>query len=262
MHLLLPPSEAKRPGGRGQPLSRRRAQSPLAGARAAAQDALAETLTLPDAAGRLVLPAGAREQALAANRCVEQSPTMPAIRRYTGVVYDGLGHDALTPAAQRLARRSVWIFSGLFGVVRGDEAVPDYRVPAAARLAGVGIAGTFWRPHLEGALPALLRSGLIVDLRSTDYAAMWHAPRQLRDRVVTVRMLSPAPDGALKVISYNSKFAKGQLAAALLEAEAMGEQIRTADDIAEVWCATGGTVSPAAPVTRSGMTGALDLVTG
>ena len=52
-------------------------------------------------------------------------------------------------------------------------AVPDYRVPAKATLPGIGVAATFWRPVLGVTVPALLAPGLVVDLRSSDYAAMW-----------------------------------------------------------------------------------------
>jgi cytoplasmic iron level regulating protein YaaA (DUF328/UPF0246 family) len=163
------------------------------------------------------------------------APTRPALDRYAGVVYDGLGVPDLEPAAQRLAGREILVFSGLFGVVRGDEAIPDYRVPAKSVLPGIGIAGTFWRPVLDGALPALLGRGPIVDLRSSDYAAMWRPGRDLAERVVTVRVLSRLPSGEWGVISYNSKFAKGRLAAALVRRRAAGRPVTGVEDVAAAW---------------------------
>lgn len=218
-------------------------------------DALQATLTWPDVAARLRLPAGVVEAALAANAAVRTSGTLPAVQRYTGTVYEGLAYDQLSPAAQRLARRACWTFSGLFGVLRGDEPTPDYRVPATADLVGIGPAVTYWRRALTPLAPALFARGLVVDLRSTDYAAMWRVPRTLQERVVPVRVLSPAPDGTDKVISYNSKLAKGRLAAALLESAAAGRPIRSADDIAEVWTGHGGRGA------RATAAGGLDLYT-
>jgi cytoplasmic iron level regulating protein YaaA (DUF328/UPF0246 family) len=243
VHLLLPPSEGKTAGGRGRPLRRQPGgDDPLSRSR---RDAIAALLALisgdaGDAAEALLLPAGVAADALATNAAVLDSPTTPALRRYAGVVYDGLGFAALAPAEQRVAVRSTWIFSGLFGVVRGGEAVPNYRVPAKAVLPGIGLASTFWRRTLTDTLTFALRRGVIIDLRSTDYAAMWRPGRAMADRVVAVRVLSPVPRGGHAVISYNSKFAKGRLAAALIRRFAAGAPVEHADDVAAAWLECGG----------------------
>jgi cytoplasmic iron level regulating protein YaaA (DUF328/UPF0246 family) len=192
------------------------------------------------AATALLLPPALIDAALAANAAVRDSATLPALRRYAGTVYEGLDHQSLDPAQQRVAARTVLTFSGLFGVVRGDEPVPNYRVPAKAVLPGVGVAATAWRPVLDQAMPALLDRGLVVDLRSSDYAAMWRPRGEIATRTVRVRVLSPLPSGGRGVVSYPSKFAKGQLAAALVRRLAAGEQVRTADDVATTWLAAGG----------------------
>ncbi|MBN9619288.1 MAG: peroxide stress protein YaaA, partial [Actinobacteria bacterium] len=130
MHLLLPPSEGKTAGGRGRPLRSRPADDTLLGqARATTLKALRELVGGdPGAAAEaLLLPSGVAAEALATNARVLDTPTTPALRRYAGVVYDGLGYADLPADQQRLAGRTVLIFSGLFGVVRGDEPVPHYR---------------------------------------------------------------------------------------------------------------------------------------
>lgn len=239
MRVLLPPSEAKQPGGRGRPLSARAGHPLLGDARARALDALATLLAggRTAAARALLLPPATVDDALAANGGVRTSPTQPALRRYAGVVYDGLASVALDAAAERAAARSLMVFSGLFGVVRADEPVPLYRVPAKAVLPGIGVAATFWRPVLTSAMPDLLGrgAGLIVDLRSSDYAAMWRPRGALAERTVQVRVLSPLPAGGRGVVSYPSKFAKGELAGALARAVATGRTVQAAHDVAEIW---------------------------
>lgn len=252
MRLLLPPSEAKHPGGRGRPLSARPPHPVLGDARRDVQDALARLLAGPRqaAAKALLLPPATVDDALEANARVAACGTLPALRRYAGVVYDGIAAAGLTPAEQRLAARTVLVFSGLLGVVRGDEAVPLYRVPAKAVLPGVGVAATFWRPVLDAALPHLLDRGLIVDLRSSDYAAMWRPRGAEAARTVTVRVLSPLPGGGRGVVSYPSKFAKGRLAAALVRRAAAGGRVGCADDVAAAWLEDGGA---GAEVTSAGL---------
>ncbi|MEO6887165.1 MAG: peroxide stress protein YaaA [Jatrophihabitantaceae bacterium] len=242
MHILLPPSEGKRSGGRGRSLTAHPDAGPLALARTAALDSLATLLAGdPDvAAGALLLPPAVTADALAANAVVRTSPTTAALSRYAGVVYDGLAYGTLSHGARLLARRSVYIFSGLFGVVRGDENVPLYRVPAKAVLPRLGVAGTYWRPILSDLLPNLLGRGLIIDLRSNDYASMWRPDKAIRERVVSVRILSPTPTGTRAVISYPSKFGKGRLAGALLETLAGGTPITCPQDVADAWISCGG----------------------
>ncbi len=242
MHLLLPPSETKNAGGRGRPLSGRAPHPTLAAARADVLAALAELLDgdRATAARALALPPKTVDSALDADRAVVTSRTTPALTRYAGTVYDGLDYAGLAPAAQRYAERCVLVFSGLFGVVRGNESIPDYRVPAKAVLPGIGTVGTFWRRALDDILPGMVRRGLVVDLRSTDYSAMWRPPRDLADRVITVRVLSPLPQGGLGVVSYASKLGKGRLAAELISRAAGGDVAGSPDDVAQAWLACGG----------------------
>jgi cytoplasmic iron level regulating protein YaaA (DUF328/UPF0246 family) len=243
VRVLLPPSELKTSGGRGRPWRDRSVDDPLSAARARALHALGELVTGDpgDAAAALHLPTGVADAALTLNAAVLDSPTTQALRRYAGVVYDGLHFGTLAPAAQRIARRSTFIFSGLFGVVRGDEPTPAYRVPAKAVLPGLGVASTYWRPVLDDVLPGLLGNGLVVDMRSADYAAMWRPRGALAERVLTVRVLSPVPRGGHAVVSYSSKLAKGNLLAALVSRIAEGGEVATAQDVAAAWLACGGT---------------------
>lgn len=243
MHLLLPPSEAKSTGGRGRPLPNQNPHPLLGADREAVLDALARLLDgRPDQAAKaLLLPPAVAADALAANARVRTAPTLPALRRYQGVVYDGLDFGALTEREQRRAMRSLWVFSGLFGVVRGDEPIPTYRVPAKAVLPDVGVVGTYWRPRLDVVLPQLLRGrGPVVDLRSSDYAAMWRPRGDLAARTISVRVLSPLPGGGTGVVSYSSKLAKGRLAAALVRRSAAGDKVNAVDDVAAAWLAAGG----------------------
>lgn len=244
MRILLPPSEAKNPGGRGRCLdAASRPAQPIDEPRQLALDSLAQLLHSPDAAGALLLPGSVVQAAIEMNRQVRSSPTMPAVQRYSGVVYDGLDIRVRSAAVRALAGRQLLIFSGLFGILRGAEPIPAYRVPAKAVLPNLGVVGTFWRPRLTELMPGLLeRAGLIVDLRSTDYAAMWlPAPADAEAaRLVSVRVLSRKPGGGEAVISYPSKLAKGKLTGALLERHAARLSVRSAEDVAAAWSGLGG----------------------
>ncbi|MCW2528670.1 MAG: hypothetical protein JWM76_3530 [Pseudonocardiales bacterium] len=240
MRLLLPPSEGKTTGGRGAPLaSGRYGEGELGEWRRFLCEMVESTARGPraEAVATFRLPAAVADDALAANAVVTTSGTRAALDRYAGVVYEGLAVPAMTPAQRRIANRSILIFSGLFGVVTGGEAIPNYRVPAATKLVGRATLGSFWRPVLPSVMPERLgRKDFVIDLRSTDYAAMWRPELSpAHDRFVTVRMLSPTRTGRLAVVSYFSKHAKGRLANALIAREADGYKIRSVDDVVQIW---------------------------
>jgi cytoplasmic iron level regulating protein YaaA (DUF328/UPF0246 family) len=260
VRILLPPSEAKRRGGGGRALSARHlrvAGTDLLGPRAAVLAALERTLSGPAPDERLLLPASVAATALADNARVLTSPTMPAMLRYQGVVFEGLAASELSKAAQTLASSSLLIFSGLFGVLGAAEPIPAYRVPAKAKLDGIGVVGTYWQEHLRPVLPELLgKRHAVIDLRSSDYAGMWRAQpgSDLAERVISVRIISPKPDGSYGVVSFASKYAKGMLAAACLERAvgALGRfersDVRSAADVAETWLSIGGLDAHVLPV--------------
>ncbi len=211
-------------------------------ARAPVISSLLRLCDSPEAGKALLLPPSVADGAVSANLAVLSAPTRAALDRYCGVLYEGLDAASLSPTERRSADRCVLIFSGLFGVLTAGEAVPEYRVPAKAVLPGIGTAASYWRGQLASLLPERLGSGLVVDLRSTDYRAMWQPSKTGvgTNRVATVRVLNRRPSGSLGVISYPSKHHKGRLAAALVRRAAAGSTAHSVDDIVDTWRELGG----------------------
>lgn len=216
MLVLLPPSEGKAAGGDGPPVGRRPVLSTpdLARGRSDLLDALRRAArTDPPALARgLRLPAGVAAAALAADARARTAPTMPALDRYTGVVYQALGVATLTPTARRRAEELVLVSSGLWGVVRGSDLVPDYRVPASGTVPGLGGVTAHWRVPLAAAMPGVVGDHAVLDLRSSDYSGMWRPAGELAERVVAVRVLAQRGAGARRttsVVSFHAKTVKG-----------------------------------------------------
>ena len=221
MLVLLPPSEGKATAARGRPLALDGLSLPaLTGARAAVLDELAQLCEGDEdkAADVLGLSAGLRGE-IAKNAGLRTAPALPAGELYTGVLYDALGLATLEPAALRRARQSLLVFSGLWGALRLTDRVPSYRCSMGVRLPGAGGLAAYWRPHLEAALPEAAGGGLVLDLRSSAYAAAWKPGGDLARRTATVRVLQVAVvDGVEKrtVVSHFNKATKGRLVRALL----------------------------------------------
>lgn len=261
MRILLPPSETKHPGGSGTPLGNAGAtggpaDDPLTTTRRTVLDAVRRLCTEhPERAVELLrIPPAVAETALATNREVFDAPTMPALDRFTGVLFDAFAPATLTPAARRRADEMVLVFDGAFGVLRGDEPTPDHRVPAAATLPELGGLAAVWRPVLAEVLRERLDGHLVVDLRSTDYAAMWRPVATDASCVVPVRILveQRTAAGTKQVVSsVPSKVGKGLLARALCTTR---RQVRNERDLRAVATAAGFRIA------TGSQAGALDLL--
>ncbi|HEY4152604.1 MAG TPA: peroxide stress protein YaaA [Pseudolysinimonas sp.] len=212
MLILLPPSETKLDGGDpGRPLSLDALSFPaLAKPRQRALNAFRRLARNRGAATALRLgPTQAHE--LARNRLVEAGPTMPAIERFDGVLYEGLDVPSLTAAARDFARDHVAIASALFGLVRADDPIPAYRLSPDSRLPGTPLKA-LWSEPVSAVIAA--HPGMILDLRSEAYVALGPSPRRAESWYL--RVVSEGDDGRQRALNHFNKKAKGELTRALL----------------------------------------------
>ncbi|MFD9562469.1 peroxide stress protein YaaA [Streptomyces sp. NPDC059994] len=261
MLVLLPPSEGKAGGGRGTPLKEEALSLPgLRTARAAVLDELVE-LCLGDedkARDVLGLSEGLRGE-VAKNAELRTAGTRPAGEIYTGVLYDALGLATLDPAAKRRAAKSLLVFSGLWGAVRITDRIPSYRCSMGVKLPGPGALGAYWRGVMDPVMTEAAGTGLVLDLRSSAYAAAWKPRGEVAGRTATVRVLhSQIVDGVEKrsVISHFNKATKGRLVRDLLLAGAApADPARLVEALRDL----GYAVECAAPA-KPGKAWALDVV--
>ncbi|MFJ5232299.1 peroxide stress protein YaaA [Kitasatospora sp. NPDC088391] len=223
MLVLLPPSEGKAAPEAGVPVDVARLSLPgLTGAREKALAALVE-LSAGDqdrAAEVLGLSPGLRGE-LAKNAGLLTAGARPAGEVYTGVLFDNLGLAKLDGAARARAERALLVFSGLWGAVRITDRIPPYRCAMGVKLPPLGALGGYWRGVLDGVLPEVAADGLVLDLRSSAYAAAWKPAGAVAARTATVRVLHEREaDGVLKrsVVSHFNKATKGRLVRDLLTA--------------------------------------------
>ena len=209
--VLLPPSETKRDEGDGPPLALEALGfADLNPLRSALVDELVE-LAADRPACRSALGISARQDAeIDRNAALCSSPTLPAIDRYTGVLYDALDIGSLKGAAAQRARSRLAVGSALFGLLRAGDPVPAYRLSASAKLPGGHTLAARWRPLLDPVLARIAAGELVVDLRSGSYAALGRVPG-----AVAVDVLAEHPDGRRTVVSHFNKAHKGRLARSL-----------------------------------------------
>ena len=210
MLLLLPPSETKRDGGMdGTSLTLADLRFPeLTRPRRAALSAL-RTLSRNVGASMAALRLGPTQRAeVDRNRAVGTSPLLPAMDRYTGVLYDALDPATLSVPARAFAAEHVVIHSALFGLVGAGDGIPAYRLSHDSRLPELSLR-RHWAPAVSAALEAV--DGLILDLRSESYVHLGSAPARAR----YIRVVSKEGGAAL---NHFNKHGKGAFARAVVEA--------------------------------------------
>lgn len=214
--ILLPPSEGKAEGGDGPGWS---TDDGAFGATIAPQRAqVVAALARAGGGDQTLLGVGGAHltRAQSANVQLLGAPTLPAWRRYTGVVWDHLDVAGLPPGARARASASVVVLSGLLGLAALDDPVPDYRLKMGARLGTLGGLARWWREPLSATLNAWLAGRVVVDLLPHEHAAAW-VPDPARYRAWH-RVGFVERDG--KVAGHDAKAAKGLLARHLLTSRA------------------------------------------
>lgn len=206
MLILLPPSESKTQRRRGRSLELAALSFPaLTAVRAQVIDAVAAASARTDAANVLGVSANLSEE-IARNTRLWSAPTAPAGQVYSGVLYDALDLATLDTSARRRATRRIVVQSALFGAVRLTDRIPAYRLSMAVDLPGVGPLAAAWRGPVSTEMESAAGGGVIVDCRSSTYAAVFTPSPALAARWVRIHV-----PGA----SHRAKHTRGLVARAL-----------------------------------------------
>jgi cytoplasmic iron level regulating protein YaaA (DUF328/UPF0246 family) len=143
---------------------------------------------------------------VAHNRAVTRSATMPAVDRYTGVLFDALDASSLPPNARAYLAEHVVIHSAILGPVGALDPIPTYRLSHDSRIPGLRLK-QHWAAASTMALAS--HSGLILDARSEAYAALGPVPG--RASSVFLRVVTETQDGRRRALNHFNKHAKGEL---------------------------------------------------
>jgi cytoplasmic iron level regulating protein YaaA (DUF328/UPF0246 family) len=144
------------------------------------------------------------------NRMLRSASTMPAVDRYTGVLYDALDAASLSPASRRWLASHAWIHSAPFGPIGALDPIPSYRLAAGTSLPGLPALRRHWA---EATTAAIASDGapFILDLRSEAYVALGPVPAMVSSAYVRV----VTEHG--RALNHFNKKSKGQLLRALAE---------------------------------------------
>jgi cytoplasmic iron level regulating protein YaaA (DUF328/UPF0246 family) len=191
--VLLPPAETKQPGGNPfapDMFDYRTSNtfnyfSDLNPRRRKLIDTLQGAMSEADDPGALFddLEGFELEEAVRVNEEIYDAPLMSALDRYSpGALYSASDFADLPTGAQRRMLENGVIFSGLFGLLRPDDLVPNYHLGMTAELPDVGEVGAYWQPHISPLLNKALEGHFVWDFLPEHLRAIWDEEHTYEER--------------------------------------------------------------------------------
>jgi len=169
MKILLAPSETKRSGG----------EAPFKPETLIFKDLLPQRLQLLHRYTNILQKGdteelskmfGLKKEAdiLSHTRDIIHAPAMKAVSRYTGVAFDYLDYASLDEKAHSYLRDHLLLFSNLFGVLRAEDLIPEYRLQQGKPIGDIK-PEQFYKPLLQRYLDDYLEGEDILDIRAGFY---------------------------------------------------------------------------------------------
>ena len=147
-----------------------------------------------------------------ANNVFDGAPVLPAIDRYTGVLYSATGVAYWTSVERDWAATTIFIHSSLLGVISSADPIPNYRLSYDSKVAGVSLRNV-WSDTASTAIAEMAAGDWVLDCRSEGYRALAPVPPEVESRFLEV---VSAAGG--KALNHFNKIHKGELVQKLVSA--------------------------------------------
>lgn len=145
------------------------------------------------------------------NEEILDSPLMSALDRYSpGPLYSAMDFANLPTGAQRRMLENGVIFSGLFGLLRPDDLIPDYAVPLSASLPEIGKVTDYWREHVTPLLNRTLEEELVWDFSDETCKEAWEDEQTYKKRV-RISFYREDDDGERRIVTDDLDQLRGEL---------------------------------------------------
>lgn len=149
-------------------------------------------------------------EAIEANKNVFNAPLMSALDRYSpGVMYKAMDFAGLPTGAQRRLLENAIIFSGLFGLLRPDDLIPNYKLRMDASLPEIGKVFKYWRSHISGLLNETLKEHTVWNLLPNIHRDAWDDDHSYK-MMIDVSFFDEE-NGERKAITHGVKPLRGQM---------------------------------------------------
>lgn len=172
-------------------------------------------------------------EAIEANNNVFNAPLMSALDRYSpGVMYKAMDFAGLPTGAQRRLLENAIIFSGLFGLLRPDDLIPNYKLRMDASLPEIGKVSKYWRTHISDLLNETLKEHTVWNLLPNMHRDAWDDDHSYK--IMIDVLFFDEKNGERKAITHGVKPLRGQMVNYIVR-----EMIEDVEDLKE-WEHPGG----------------------
>lgn len=163
----------------------------------------------PEAAAK-ALKLGPKSIDELANNVFRDAELMPAIDRYTGVLYSATNVSMWMTEQRDWAATHVYIHSALFGIISSADQIPVYRLSYDTKVAGRALKD-FWGEQAHIALREMAAGDWVLDARSAGYRELAPIPADIPSASLDV-----VSSNGGKALNHFNKIHKGELVAALV----------------------------------------------
>ena len=177
---------------------------------------------------------GTLEEAVQVTKDIYRSPLMASVDRYgPGVMYAAMDFAGLPTGSQRRLLENGVIFSGLFGLLRPDDLIPNYRLRMDAKVGDLGKVSAYWREPLSATLNELLEGQAVWNLLPGTHEAAWD-DAETYARMIRLKFYRQDESGERTAVTHGIKQLRGSLVAHVVN--------ETADSVEslDVWEAPDG----------------------
>ena len=144
------------------------------------------------------------------------APQLPAIDAFLGDIYSGLQVQSLAESDRTYANQSLYILSGLYGVLRALDSVYPYRLEMGYRLPDepYKYLYSFWGDRIAEQLP---KDRTIINLSAVEYTKAVFPYLDSSRKIISPRFLTrDQKTGEPKFVVVHAKIARGAFAHWLL----------------------------------------------
>lgn len=134
-------------------------------------------------------------------------PTMPAINRFSGVMFKAIDYDSMKEVQRNNFETKVLFVDGLFGVLRPQDYIPEYKLKITSKIGEINCTH-YWQKELGGLFNYLFKDKVIIDMLPQTHRKVLSLPINCTYFKI---IFAKIKDGKFKEEGHNSKKLKGEL---------------------------------------------------
>ena len=224
--ILLPPSEGKEVGGKNyfQDVKDNLSFTDLQNDRIELHNEIKKKLLkLPEHKLEKVFNIKLKDSIVRKNQLLnlDNKKTLPTVKRYNGTMFKAINYDSLDEFQKNNFDSNVIFISGLFGILKPNDLIPNYKLKINAKILDLSIE-KFWKERLDNSFRDISKDKIIIDFLPQAHRNVINV--NLSNKYFQI-VFGEIKEGKFKQIGHFSKELKGELIRYLVSHKELDEEI-------------------------------------